>query len=53
MKKQGGSYFMFIDEEIPATNNEAEQAVQAIVTDRKVTRRREVNGQPADGTVPE
>jgi hypothetical protein len=37
MKGWGGSYFTFIDKEIPTTNNAAEQAIRAIVLDRKVT----------------
>jgi hypothetical protein len=37
MKEWGGSYFTFIDKEIPSTNNAAEQAIRAIVLDRKVT----------------
>jgi transposase len=34
MKEWGGSYFTFIDKEIPPTNNAAEQAIRAIVLDR-------------------
>jgi transposase len=37
MREWGGSYFTFIDEEIPSTNNAAEQVIRAIVLDRKVT----------------
>jgi hypothetical protein len=37
MKEWGDSYFTFIDNEIPSTNNAAEQAIRAIVIDRKVT----------------
>jgi transposase len=37
MKEWGNSYFTFIDEEIPTTNNAAEQVIRAIVIDRKVT----------------
>jgi hypothetical protein len=37
MKEWGGSYFTFIDKQIPSTNNTAEQAIRAIVLDRKVT----------------
>jgi hypothetical protein len=33
----GCSYFTLIDEEIPPANNAVEQAIRAIVTDRKVT----------------
>jgi 23S rRNA pseudoU1915 N3-methylase RlmH len=36
MKEWGGSYFTFIEKEIPSTNNAAEQAIRAIVLDRKV-----------------
>jgi hypothetical protein len=37
MKEWGGSYFTFIDNEIPSTNNAAEQVIRAIVIDRKIT----------------
>jgi hypothetical protein len=37
MKERGGSYFTFIDKQIPSTNNAAEQAIRAIVLDRKAT----------------
>ncbi|MDR1948871.1 MAG: transposase [Spirochaetaceae bacterium] len=37
MKGWGGSYFTFIAKEIPSTNNAADQAIRAIVLDRKVT----------------
>jgi transposase len=37
IKEWGGSYFTFIDHEIPSTNNAAEQVIRAIVLDRKVT----------------
>jgi transposase len=37
MKEWGDSYFRFIDQEIPSTNNAAEQVIRAIVIDRKVT----------------
>ncbi|MDR2245371.1 MAG: IS66 family transposase, partial [Treponema sp.] len=37
MKEWGGSYFTFIDKDIPSTNNAAEQVIRAIVIDRKVT----------------
>jgi transposase len=37
IKEWGDSYFTFIDKEIPSTNNAGEQAIRAIVIDRKVT----------------
>ena len=37
MKEWSDSYFMFIEKDIPSTNNAAEQAIRAIVIDRKVT----------------
>jgi transposase len=37
IKEWGDSYFRFIDKEIPSTNNAGEQAIRAIVIDRKVT----------------
>jgi hypothetical protein len=37
MKEWGGSYFTFIDHEIPSTNNAVEQVIRALVIDRKVT----------------
>jgi transposase len=37
LKEWGDSYFTFIGEEIPSTNNEAERVIRAIVLDRKVT----------------
>jgi hypothetical protein len=37
IKEWGSSYFTFIEKEIPSTNNAAEQAIRAIVIDRKVT----------------
>jgi transposase len=37
MKEWGESYFTFIDNEIPSTNNAAEQVIRALVIDRKVT----------------
>jgi transposase len=37
MKEWGGSYFTFIEHEIPSTNNAAEQVIRALVIDRKVT----------------
>jgi hypothetical protein len=37
MKEWGDSYFTYIDNEIPSTNNAAEQVIRAIVIDRKIT----------------
>jgi hypothetical protein len=37
MKEWGGSYVTFIDNEIPSTNNAAEQVIRALVIDRKIT----------------
>jgi hypothetical protein len=37
MKEWGASYFTFIDNEIPSTNNAVEQVIRALVIDRKVT----------------
>jgi hypothetical protein len=37
MKEWGGSYFTFIDKDIPSTNNAVEQVIRVIVIDRKVT----------------
>jgi hypothetical protein len=37
MKEWGDSYFRIIEKEIPWTNNAAEQAIRAIVIERKAT----------------
>jgi hypothetical protein len=51
MKEWGSSYFTFIDNEIPSTNNAAEQAIRAIVIDRKATQGTRSEWGPVDGTV--